>query len=168
NGYSVDTIALALKAGKQDEAIRLAHTLKGIAGSIGAQALATATQNLEILLGNEEPCEKQLKSVQSELDKVLSDIRQLSAEGELELQKTKTETALLDNSEIKNRLRLLQKKVSLSDAESEEILEEIQQGVNEQLFQKLEPVRAALGRYDFEQSGEMLDRLMQEVVVSHD
>ncbi len=144
----------------------MAHTLKGIAGSIGAKELAVATRNLEVLLDNGESCIAQLKLVQNELKKVLGDIHRLSPEEAAELQETEIER--LHGFEIESRLSLLQEKVSMSDTESEEILEEIQQDVNEQLSRKLDPIRVALARYDFEQSGQLLERLIQEVAVNHE
>jgi CheY-like chemotaxis protein len=167
NKDSITSIRAALKDDKQGKAKRIAHTLKGLAGSLGAQNLAIAAQNLEIMIGNNEPCKEQLKLVEEELKKVVSDIRRLPPEGDMEPQEVKI-GLLLDKDEIKSRLHILQERVSLSDVESEEILEEIQRGVDEQLFEKLELVRVALARYDFERSGQMLERLIQEVVVSND
>jgi len=161
NKRTVDSIRLALKAGKQDEAKRMAHTLKGLAGSIGAQNLAAAMQKLELLLRNDGSCAKQLKLAQGELEKVLGDIQRLPPENIMEHDAPKN--AQLNIAEFKSRLSLLQDKVSLADSESEEFLEEIQQAVNEKLSIKLEPIRAALARYDFEQSGQMLEQLLQEV-----
>ncbi|MEE8365594.1 MAG: ATP-binding protein [Gammaproteobacteria bacterium] len=167
NKDSIASIRAALKDDNRVKANRIAHTLKGIAGSLGAQDLATAAQNLELLISNNKPCTEQLKLVEDELKKVLSDIGRLPTEGDTEPQEVKI-GLLLDKDEIKSRLHILQERVSLSDVESEELLDEIQRGVDEQLFEKLEPVRVALARYDFERSRQLLERLMQEVVGSND
>ncbi len=164
---SINLVRAALKDGNQRKAKRGAHTLKGIAGSLGAQQLVATTRALEVLIGNSEPCTEQLKLVEDELKKVLGDIRRLPDREDSELREANM-GLLLDKAEIKSRLHLLQEKISLSNMEAEEILEEIQRGVDERLFEKLEPVRAALALYDFEQSGQMIEQLMREEAFAND
>ena len=53
-GDAADRILMALKAGSKDEAIRLAHTLKGVSGNIGATALHEDAQTVEAMLKSDD------------------------------------------------------------------------------------------------------------------
>ena len=67
--------ALATSA---ETATRLAHTLKGVGGTIGAAALSSAAQRVELRLrGGEVPAAAELNALYAELDLVLGGLRGL-------------------------------------------------------------------------------------------
>ncbi len=57
NAQAVERIRQHWQAGRADEARRLAHTLKGLAATIGANQLAAAARGLEDALVREQPQE---------------------------------------------------------------------------------------------------------------
>ncbi len=61
-----------LREGKLDDAERLAHSLKGVAASLGAQRVADAAGELERVLRRGEPSEAAVECVKRELSPVIS------------------------------------------------------------------------------------------------
>jgi len=77
---AVDDIAASLKAGSTQKSLKLTHTLKGVAGNIGAVDLQKAAARLERALkkGIPEEIEPQLDFTHSSLGQVLSAIKQIN------------------------------------------------------------------------------------------
>lgn len=66
-----------VKAEKRVEARRLAHTLKGLAASLGTNTLADAARQLEEQLVARENCSERIAGLESELSLVLAAIERL-------------------------------------------------------------------------------------------
>ena len=77
---AVDDIAAGLKAGSTKKALKLTHTLKGVAGNIGAVDLHKLTIHLEqaIKKGMPKEIESQLDLTRNSLGQVLSAIKQIN------------------------------------------------------------------------------------------
>jgi signal transduction histidine kinase/DNA-binding response OmpR family regulator len=78
----VDEIEEALEAEDEENAIRLAHTLKGVAGNISAQGVLADAQRLESTLKgvDDEQLRDRLSAVRESLKTVLSSIKTLEGE----------------------------------------------------------------------------------------
>ena len=63
--------------GAQDEAQRLAHSIKGVAGNLGAKPLQAAAQELESLLKKGEPIDEILETFDSEMTVVQEGLKQI-------------------------------------------------------------------------------------------
>ena len=89
----VDEIEEALEAEDEESAIRLAHTLKGVAGNISAQVVLADAQRLESTLKgvDDEQLSDRLSAVRESLKTVLSSIKTL--EGEITKQPADTPVA---------------------------------------------------------------------------
>jgi two-component system sensor histidine kinase/response regulator len=76
----VERIRAAAEAGDKNTAQREAHTLKGLAGNIGTEALYQAAERVERLLVNGEPgdsIEIQITELQTQLMSVMAALSQL-------------------------------------------------------------------------------------------
>ena len=74
-------VALALTEQRWTDALRRSHDMKGLAGTIGAQRLFAAAQDLHVALTdrNTEPALEELRRATTELERVLADIDSLLA-----------------------------------------------------------------------------------------
>ena len=70
-GTAIEDIRAALADDKSEDAIRIAHTLKGLSGTIGATALGTISGKLESALKNGDEKEDLLIETKTVLDQVL-------------------------------------------------------------------------------------------------
>jgi len=69
SGYadSANEIKVLLSEGKPDDAERLAHSIKGVAGNLGATQLQSASQALESSIKNQETLEKPLAEFETQM-----------------------------------------------------------------------------------------------------
>jgi len=74
----IEKIATASNSGKQEEAIHLAHTLKGVSGNLGAEELYKTVSKLErFIKEGTENIDPYIKQTHTELTKVLASIDSL-------------------------------------------------------------------------------------------
>jgi two-component system sensor histidine kinase/response regulator len=75
HGDDAQRIAQALAEGRLDEARRIAHTLKGVAGTLGAPALQRAAAALEAALQAGQPAEQERAALRRELSPMMAGLR---------------------------------------------------------------------------------------------
>jgi signal transduction histidine kinase/DNA-binding response OmpR family regulator len=74
----VDRIEVALEAGNDDEAIRLAHSFKSLAGTIGATELESLALELELSLGKGEVNQFMFQNLQIKLSTLIDNLQILN------------------------------------------------------------------------------------------
>ncbi|MEO5374179.1 MAG: response regulator [Alphaproteobacteria bacterium] len=153
-------IRMAVDRGNGELAVRLAHTLKGVAGNIGATSLQQVAHDLEVALktGDTAPLDKLIATVGAELDRVASMIQAT-------LQPTAPPApGTISTKEIIPRLRDLRKLLSCYDSEAEDILSSIMDQVSDPaLTDALLALHRLVAQYDFLGAGVALDTLLEHV-----
>ena len=137
----------ALQQGDQEKALRLMHTLKGTAGSIGAERLQLLASVAEVRLKESQGSQDvpETAELQEELDRVLAQIAQLPRElpGLGEVVEIDFD-ALLDD---------LEQQLDEFDTAAEDTVEKLLLGARDaQLRESLQRISRAVSRYDFEQA----------------
>jgi PAS domain S-box-containing protein len=128
----VDDIARigeALDSGDTDHARRLAHTIRGIAGTIGAAHLQSEAAELESQLKaeNEKRTRSQLEQLKGVMDQFMPGLAELADESKLPSQSS---TSPLDKSQIKDLFEGLRKLLDEMDPDAEEKLKELSQAIS--------------------------------------
>jgi two-component system sensor histidine kinase/response regulator len=165
---SVQRIREAISHGDTETARREAHTLKGLAGSVGATALAECARTAENLLKTKETAG--LDQVLVSLEKSLSDFvaslppNALEADSDHGLQITARRPA--DPAASAAALSDLAKLIAQADTRAGKAFEAISgdlrtAGQGEQGKQ----LRNLLARYDFESAAAVLEKIAQELGV---
>lgn len=148
----------ALQSADPEAATRCAHTLKGVAGNIGAKQVEVAAKELEQASAQ--------KAVESELMTLLEDVINALApvlEGLSVLSLNKggkvSSTESLDLDKLTPLLKQLRGLLEEDDTDAGDIVEEIMElsGISK-YEQALQSVTTALEEYDFEQALEELQR----------
>ncbi|OQX17637.1 MAG: hypothetical protein BWK76_10135 [Desulfobulbaceae bacterium A2] len=158
-GDSVARIRSALAAGAHDDARRTAHTLKGLAGNIGATELAVVAQEVErsIAAGSPVPAmEQSLAFLASELEQVLAVIEQRPVPERLPPPPAESPAAgeqVLLAAGVASLHQLLR----ADDAEAVSCLEGLSPALAAYLApEELDRLLRVVGRYDFDQAAELL------------
>jgi PAS domain S-box-containing protein len=147
-----EQIRAALRAGDRETALRIAHTLKGVAGNIGAESLR---QDAEVL----ENC---IRKGLEDLDPILDDTQaslHLVMDGLVSLEAfAKTDgTTEIDPQRVTPLLQRLRELLEDNDADASEILDELEStlpaGRHADILRKLD---RAIDEYDFEAALEHL------------
>ncbi|MBF0265809.1 MAG: response regulator [Gammaproteobacteria bacterium] len=107
----------------EEEAKRMVHTIKGIAGTIGADKLYESSFNLDLAFKNSEPYQELLNVFSQDFERVISSIKDLLSTQQVNESNHNTVTAV-DEEELLRNLSELISMLEMMDAESEDKVKE--------------------------------------------
>ena len=146
-----ETFAAAQKDADSSAAMRVAHTLKGTAASIGAQGIRVAADELEQACENNMPPEtidRLLAKTLLELTPVIAGLTSIVADKIVE---TSSQNAALDNAKIETLFAQLKALLEDNDTEASDVLEELIAICQGSSFAgMLQRVAMAVEHFDFE------------------
>ncbi|GIU25386.1 PAS domain S-box protein [Shewanella sp. MBTL60-007] len=159
-------IESALSQGKADEAIRYAHTLKGVSGNLCSTALVKLASQLEAKL---------LDSPTADVTAELSQIAELTTsicaaiaswkadlDGEGELVVSATSVSPLSDKELSEEVTLLLQMLDEADSDAVEKINEIKARVSPSLSQKMTPAVTMVNGYQFDEAAELIQALFSD------
>jgi polar amino acid transport system substrate-binding protein len=158
---SINEIRSAVSNDDYELSVRLAHTLKGVGGAIGASALQAAAEKLEAKLKGapKELPQKLLSATEKELDHILSLLSELFA---TEDKSGGSEVDKLPEN-LPQMLNALLDKLEEYDSEAEDLVAEIMDQVKgTEIFESLAALKKRVGQYDFETATEDLKPLIEK------
>lgn len=160
----VDQLRQLLSHGDQQQAKRLAHTLKGLAGTIGAGTIETSAAKLEqqITQGLNDDWETLLYSLDQELSPLFKAIdRALEKRGRQPEQAPGATAPSLDRDALAPLINQARAQLEDFDSGAEETVTRIKEslGSDEQAQKSLARLNACLGRYDYEEGLQELQSL---------
>jgi len=148
---SVENIRTALAANDVPLAIRLAHTLKGVAATIGADPLAKAARTLEMALGKglaPEECRTMLDAVASGLAQVINAVNVYLRDYHEDIER---KTDARDIADVSQSLERLISRLQDFDGESGSTMREISQLVQgTDMAAKFFQLERYMSKYDYE------------------
>jgi two-component system sensor histidine kinase/response regulator len=144
--HTASAIAQALEADDATSAERYAHTLKGLAGNIGATDLQHAANQLEAALKAREPAE----AVAILLALVASQLAALVEAIQAALPSTKTSSTEADPVLLAATLDTIRRQLADSDPEALDTWQEHKGMLQDALGETYRTVSAAMANYDFE------------------
>jgi PAS domain S-box-containing protein len=160
------TLELALQDQDLVLARRLAHTLKGTAATIGAEALRVVSRDLEqdLAHGKTENYALGLNRVRQELDVALTAIASLLAANPSEPSPATAPAELsADAPNLESQLGQLVQLLAASDAQATHCIQQIMQQNNPpELQRELEALERIIRRYDFENAQKQLEAFAEE------
>ena len=159
---AMDQIELAMSEGDSEKSVRLAHTLKGVGGAIGASALQHSAAKLESALLESacDSCEILLKETRQELDAVVVTIRSICPDEDETAQHGTGELP----ADLVPQLDQLLEKIDEYDASAGDLLENILgQIVGTDFHQPLRGLKKHLDQYEFEEAAEKLKPLRDQL-----
>jgi CheY-like chemotaxis protein len=157
---TISQIRSAFKDSDSELSVRLAHTLKGVGGAIGADALQKSAAKLEASL-KKEPGNLPnalLSAAEQELNRILGLLGDLTAASQPD---SAVVGALPDD--MAERLQALLAKLEDYDTEAEELLDElIAKTKGTDVSGSLMSVRKQVEKYDFEAAADQLKPIIDE------
>jgi two-component system sensor histidine kinase/response regulator len=150
-------------SGNKEATARAAHTLKGVAGNIGAIELHKAAEELEKDLKEETvtDIEERLKKFNTFLEPVLEKIKMELIDNEVSL--VKSDDAQIDEDKIKILLEELVALLKDDDFEASEKIDEIMDIAGNYKKAELMQIRRFVEDYDFEEALELTNKLIKEI-----
>jgi len=164
---SLDDIKVSLKKGETEAAQLTAHSLKGVAGNIGADSLYNASKDLEnclrgVLTDNKNiDCESLIQKTASILNDIIADIKQFVASYQ-EHNGNNIPTAVFEETPLIPLLNELCDNLSNYSANSEKLIDNIiAKPMTQKTKDELIHIQKHIKTYNYEKSLEMLKQLKQ-------
>jgi CheY-like chemotaxis protein len=166
----VDTIGDALNSDDRETALRLAHTLKGIGGNLGAKGLQAETAKLDAFLKNENSplneAKQLLGPVQMQVALVIGSIDTIIAKKKKPATPTSVSPVKADSAATEKATKVLGEIATCIDACDMDVCELLEQssetlavlGKDEQIT----AIASCLEEYDFEQAMEVMGQLLTQ------
>jgi len=158
NANVVAEIRAALQRDDTERAVRLAHTLKGVAGNIGAVVLYQAARELEAALKEQQPEQDALlDNCERALQQVVQAIAVLEAAPAGAPSETTAAVDVAALAPLVARLRALLQEDDMEAVDAVAALQAQVEGTD--LEQPIQAIGAALDQYDFQQALDLLEQL---------
>ena len=164
---SIDRVRAALQENRLTDAERQVHTLKGVAGNIGAMDVHRAAQELDsaLRLGDIEKAKFLLPDVARELSSVLKGLEPLARQAEAARAEAEARAAQpgegMDRTALETALRTLAECVRKNDPEAERVLEPVRVALNGSRPKEVERIAQALDLFDFRAATKALTALAE-------
>jgi CheY-like chemotaxis protein len=158
---AIKQIQSAVADGDSELSVRLAHTLKGVGGAIGATALQEAAAKLEATLKKEpkDLPKKLVAAAGDELARILGLLSELTSDGD----DGNADTGGSLPEDLAEQLNALLEKLHEYDTEAEDLVDEILDQVKgTEVHDALLPLRKRVGQYDFEGAAEELKPIIDK------
>jgi polar amino acid transport system substrate-binding protein len=149
----------AINSNQVEEAVRYAHTLKGVSGNIGADDLHEAAKKLEALLKDKdlEKSQKALDELSEALEQTVAVLKLVSAVGTTS--SDKPETRIFPPDFI-DRVKVLVEMLEQFSSDADTVLNELLLEINDRHIRPmLERIQKYLEHYDFESALSIAEEL---------
>jgi len=153
-GGAAGEVESLIRADDMDAALHVVHTLKGVAGNIGAGPLHAAAKRLEHALKKKpDAVGEALSAMRVELERVVNGLSAL-------VEDTTPEITAMDDEAVTDLMHRLRNQLQDSDASAVDTLDLLVKGAGHGPYQNdLAQLRRLIEQYDFEEALVIVDRL---------
>lgn len=152
----VERFKTALDADETETMEREAHSLKGIAGSIGARTVQEAAASLEIACKAGKPVINELMQVSEALEPVLTELGQIDEPASALREPTPPETVIAMLAKLRGLLES-------NDTEAQDLMQQISSIADPEMNSTIGVMTEALESYDFDKALSFLSTLEESL-----
>ena len=153
-------------ADDREKAVRAAHTLKGVAGNLSAIQVQEAALGVESALRNGQSAEEELGVLENRLAEILADIKKLPYEETIGESQPMASVSLPSAEILTKELMQLDKLISSNTPRALKYLHSLPPYDNDSFQQASKEIAKQLDRFEFEQAGIILQRLLTELNIN--
>ena len=171
HAQAASVVRQALASGDRELALRTLHSMKGVAGNIGATAVSEAARDLETLVadrGDPAAIETALVTFEERLGRQVASLRAALASGPASAPAGKAPAAATQFdparlAALRPTLETLREQVAQSDAGAGDTLETLLDPLRAAVpGDQLQALERSIDRYDFDRAQELLDAWLGE------
>ncbi|WP_144212768.1 PAS domain S-box protein [Shewanella donghaensis] len=156
--HIADDITHAIDENNLEDAVRFAHTLKGLSGNLASQKLSDLARDLESNLVDEAEYQADLVAIDILVQSICDAI---DIWLDIDSPVPSTGVDLLSNEDFAELLDKLIVMLDEGDASATDSIEDMQSKVNEQTRLQLKPIGKMIKSYQFEEAMELSQQLRQ-------
>ncbi|MCL1050258.1 PAS domain S-box protein [Shewanella abyssi] len=161
--HTAEQIELAISQGKTDDAIRYAHTLKGVSGNLCAPRLIEVAKAIEtkLMAASDADVAAELAELTTLIavicDAISAWMSQLPNHNELSNQSVSKQT--LSDIELTEAVAVLLSMLEDADSDAVDKMDEIKGRVAADIWHKMSPAVAMIQSYQFDDAAELIKRI---------
>ncbi|QYJ88117.1 PAS domain S-box protein [Shewanella mesophila] len=158
--HVAEEIDLALSQGRVDDAIRYAHTLKGVSGNLCSPKLVELAKEIEAKLVTSEKAD--ISAELATLSELVTSICEAISEWISHQQQDAPDDAasdkpLMSDSELSQAIRELLDMLEDADSSAVDKMNQIKEGIPAAMWQKISPAVAMVNGYQFDEAAELIE-----------
>ena len=167
NTEFIDDFHQLIETDKTEDAVRMAHTLKGVAGNIGAKKLQDAAKNLEEVVKSNKPTKANLKkstnSVKKELTLVLKSIKKFEKSIKT-VKKDEPVKGIEDKEEVIKIVMELKSQIEDNNVSASETFESLNNAIRSSVKKEtIIKLGKAISEYDFENALKIVNVILKDL-----
>ena len=157
----VARVQQAIAAEQYDDAVRLAHTLKGLAGNLSSPKLVELARLLELHLTEKTPFDDELAQIQLLVSSICDAIESAMPATANQLEPQAAD--LLSNENLKAELYALRQSLDEADASAVAKIEALKPQVSSAMWQALKPILSMINQYRFDEAIDLIDDALSQL-----
>ncbi len=158
--HVVNMISKAMEANKPDEAVRIAHTLKGVAGNLSSSKLVELARQLELDLNEHLPYQDVLEQIAQLVASICEAIDRAKPQQEAGLTPS---LVPLSREDLKQALTLLRQSLEEADSDAVAQIDALKPRVSSDLWRQLSPALAMINQYQFDEAVDLINEVLVEL-----
>ncbi|MEM6191406.1 PAS domain S-box protein [Shewanella scandinavica] len=157
----VEQVRKAIAANQVEDAVRIAHTLKGLAGNLSSAKLVELARLLELHLTEKAPYEDELVQIQPLVASICDAIEQ--AKPAIVNQAEPRAVDLLSDEDLRAELRVLRQNLDEADASAVAKIDALKPKVSSAMWQTLSPALSMINQYQFDEAIDLIDDVITQL-----
>ncbi|HAY94407.1 PAS domain S-box protein, partial [Shewanella sp.] len=157
----VEQVRKAIAANQVEDAVRIAHTLKGLAGNLSSAKLVELARLLELHLTEKAPYEDELVQIQPLVASICDAIEQ--AKPVIVNQAEPQAVDLLSDEDLRAALRVLRQNLDEADASAVAKIDALKPKVSSAMWQTLSPALSMINQYQFDEAIDLIDDVISQL-----
>ncbi|WMB73810.1 PAS domain S-box protein [Shewanella oncorhynchi] len=157
----VEQVRKAIAANQVEDAVRIAHTLKGLAGNLSSAKLVELARLLELHLTEKAPYEDELVQIQPLVASICDAIEQ--AKPVIVNQAEPQAVDLLSDEDLRAALRVLRQNLDEADASAVAKIDALKPKVSSAMWQALSPALSMINQYQFDEAIDLIDDVITQL-----
>lgn len=157
----VEQVRKAIAANQVEDAVRIAHTLKGLAGNLSSAKLVELARLLELHLTEKAPYEDELVQIQPLVASICDAIEQ--AKPVIVNQAEPQAVDLLSAEDLRAALQALRQNLDDADASAVVKIDALKPQVSSAMWQALSPALSMINQYQFDEAIDLIDDVITQL-----
>ena len=157
----VEQVRKAIAANQVEDAVRIAHTLKGLAGNLSSAKLVELARLLELHLTEKAPYEDELVQIQPLVASICDAIEQ--AKPVIVNQAEPQAVDLLSDEDLRAALRVLRQNLDEADASAVAKIDALKPKVSSEMWQALSPALSMINQYQFDEAIDLIEDVITQL-----
>lgn len=157
----VEQVRKAIAANQVEDAVRIAHTLKGLAGNLSSAKLVELARLLELHLTEKVPYEDELVQIQPLVSSICDAIEHAKPAAVNQAEPQAVD--LLSAEDLRAALQALRQNLDDADASAVAKIDALKPKVSSAMWQTLSPALSMINQYQFDEAIDLIDDVITQL-----